>query len=1102
MKTIIITKLILLSACLAVYNTFAFNLGGINNKNYLLTFTYKEAVTICDVANENNYNLSYSIYDRFGRESRNVVYRYVLSGTTYSDLVAIFKYDRLGRPYKSYLPKTAANSHHIQDAFFIEEYPMYEYFFNDSAAYIQYFYEESTLNRRIAEIGAGHEWHKADKKNTSRSCANGNNLYCNVEIKRISINDNKIISVTGNYAPAALSGAKNIDEDGNESYRFYDIMGNVVFTRQINYGANHDTYFVYDAYNNLAAVIPPAAADNISDNYDLTVDPYVYLYNYDEYGRVTEKKLPGADPVYYVYDKADRLIFSQSGNQREKNKWSFYRYDQFGRTIIWGEVNMDATNTRQYLADRYKNSVFTETLTPSDGILKGYTNTYTVNSSEVPYIVNYYDNYNFLQLPQLADKSFACEGISYNSKPRSLLTGRYTAALGQNDGGEYVALYYDDYDNLVFSTSDILDLWQENTTYQYNFLNQPVNKTHNFTWFGDTNTEVYDYLYDYAGRLAETRYKYGENQKVSLSKNEYSQILGDLYKKMRYNKTDTITYNRNSRGWITNITTRDYSQKLYYQNSPADFWTTPCYNGNVSAAEINYNGYIFKQGYNYDQMNRLTGSSTKEPTHSQVTFSESLDYDKMGNTTSIYRVYGPYTNTQYMFMEYDGNQIKKVNANTQNPYPSPDQMRYPNMGIGDTEYYYDKNGNLKANLDYGITAIRNNVLNLPDTIQMSNGNLLVNMYLADGRKIGSVADIYHIPQAVTLDNVTKSSDPRTTINQMQFGNVYFENITPTRIYNDEGYISIYDMETNTPECKYYFYDRDYLGNITITDSRNNDDVKQQNRYFPSGSHIELMAQNPELQPYKFGGKEFVSMHGLDWYDFTMRNYSPLTFRFNSIDPLAEKYPEISPYVYCANNPMRYVDLRGDSIITVVNSTENGKTTSTTLSYTKDANGNYGFTDSDGKAYSGGDKFVSNLTAALDNLRSGSTGDALVNDLMNSTNTVNVLNRTKNGAYPDGKKILWDQNSTKGGINELGNENRPAYIGLGHEMAHIQDMWNGTFDNTTWVVIGDIKIPNAEKYATQIENRLRAEHAIPLRTHYVIDISTGKRIGLESTRIIK
>lgn len=70
------------------------------------------------------------------------------------------------------------------------------------------------------------------------------------------------------------------------------------------------------------------------------------------------------------------------------------------------------------------------------------------------------------------------------------------------------------------------------------------------------------------------------------------------------------------------------------------------------------------------------------------------------------------------------------------------------------------------------------------------------------------------------------------------------------------------------------------------------------------------------------------------------------------------------------------------------------------------------------------------------------------------------------------------------------------------MAHIQDTWNGTIDNSPWVTVGNVTIPNSEKYATHIENQLRAENGIPLRTHYGIDASSGTRVGLESTRIIR
>ena len=35
--------------------------------------------------------------------------------------------------------------------------------------------------------------------------------------------------------------------------------------------------------------------------------------------------------------------------------------------------------------------------------------------------------------------------------------------------------------------------------------------------------------------------------------------------------------------------------------------------------------------------------------------------------------------------------------------------------------------------------------------------------------------------------------------------------------------------------------------------------------------------------------------------------------FTTRDPLCEKYYDLSPYGYCAGNPMRYVDYKGDSI---------------------------------------------------------------------------------------------------------------------------------------------------------------------------------------------
>ena len=49
------------------------------------------------------------------------------------------------------------------------------------------------------------------------------------------------------------------------------------------------------------------------------------------------------------------------------------------------------------------------------------------------------------------------------------------------------------------------------------------------------------------------------------------------------------------------------------------------------------------------------------------------------------------------------------------------------------------------------------------------------------------------------------------------------------------------------------------------------------------------------------------MHGLNTYDYGARQYNPVTGRRDRMDPLSEKYYSISPYAYCMNNPVRFVD---------------------------------------------------------------------------------------------------------------------------------------------------------------------------------------------------
>ena len=73
--------------------------------------------------------------------------------------------------------------------------------------------------------------------------------------------------------------------------------------------------------------------------------------------------------------------------------------------------------------------------------------------------------------------------------------------------------------------------------------------------------------------------------------------------------------------------------------------------------------------------------------------------------------------------------------------------------------------------------------------------------------------------------------------------------------------------------------------------------------------------NASSQPYKYNGKELDRMHGLDTYDYGARQYDPVLGRWDRMDPLSEKYYDVSPYAYCENNPVRYNDPDGKQFMT-------------------------------------------------------------------------------------------------------------------------------------------------------------------------------------------
>ena len=139
------------------------------------------------------------------------------------------------------------------------------------------------------------------------------------------------------------------------------------------------------------------------------------------------------------------------------------------------------------------------------------------------------------------------------------------------------------------------------------------------------------------------------------------------------------------------------------------------------------------------------------------------------------------------------------------------------------------------------------------------------------------------------------------------GDFIYVNGTLKKILFPGGYMTFTNDDINQPE--YHFYITDHQGNVRVVANQNGE-VEQVNHYYPYGG---LMGEstNSDAQPYKYNGKELDRHHGLDWYDYGARWYNG--YSWTTADPLAEKYYDTSPYVYCLGNPIKYIDPDGREI---------------------------------------------------------------------------------------------------------------------------------------------------------------------------------------------
>jgi len=489
--------------------------------------------------------------------------------------------------------------------------------------------------------------------------------------------------------------------------------------------------------------------------------------------------------------------------------------------------------------------------------------------------------------------------------------------------------------------------------------------------------------------------------------------------------------------------------------------------------EIPTRGYKFS----YDNLSRLTAANYLEGGSTNDHFNTAYAYDKQGNMTSLSRRgntgTSTYGNIDVLTMTYAGNQLAKAEDAGSSVSLSA-SMDFKNNSNAVKEYSYDANGNLIQDLNKGINSITYNLLNLPQTLTISNSlGSATNSYTyaADGRKL----------KAVIGGKVTDYC-----------GNVIYENGVLKRILVEGGYIE---------GGAYYFYLTDHLGNNRVIANASGT-VVQTNHYYPFGmSFAEGIQTSP--QPYKYNGKELDTDRGLNLYDYSARYMDPALGRFNTVDPMAEKYYSISPYAYVRNNPIKFIDPDGQEIVFMI------KTSSETSRYQYMADGNLK-NISTGKMYSsssiggnvgliidgytkmlniGDGNYVKQVTTLIDSKNVHEINATISSDdnsgVQMGSRTISVSeaeNKAKKGEGIGTTTTYGDLSKNKLNNSDVGKTN---YTTVAHEVQHQYDYDQGKMKDS-WDKNGRrIKGQNsaAEQRAMKNEDKAREEENLERRRIY-------------------
>jgi YD repeat-containing protein len=887
--------------------------------------------------------VSYS--DASGRSLKSIAYKSSPQG---KDLLsATPEYDSFGRPKKSILPVPLNSS---TGQFAGNAQNLARIFYNDSAAFSEVSqYEASPMSRVFKSIGTGKAFRPNKENIQSLETGNfgiANLIVSGTGILKTSFVGNKIIKSTV------------VDEMANKTITYSDTEGRTL-EKHVQYtgdGSQQSHYlkttYIYDEIGRLAVVLPPKLYGIVTGSYFSYTNVYnqIYIYLYDERGRLISKNVPDAGRFEYVYNRLNQPVMSRNPQQLYENKWEFVKYDAMGRTVQTGIIN--SFSDRQTLQTAFDNFTAAYQFEERSTILEGYTNAsfplsigVQINAASIK-TVSFYDDYTWNASAAL---NFSQYKTPRYTNAKGLLTGNKVRKLASTSSATAEvwlasALYYDDKNRLIQSQSEnrfglinqtdvVLDfigqVLEEHTTYR-----KPNPSTSSAAITTDIATL---YTYDHAGRkLSATHSQNGRLE--PLASYEYDELGRLIKKKLNEAPVDFIVRQNetlNSRVDIakkyilikpgTTITpTSPYCafiaaglQQIAYQyNIRGSLRCINCTpSGRLDSSKVFsmlldyhedgrfYNGLMSQQSwktrtdtttrrfvYGYDKANRFINAVFKGKLNEK--YNENLSYDEDGNIQSLNR-FGLLTPTTYgridslSYIYYaSSNKLSGIIDNA-----DLNKGHKDNGSATDYTYtFYD--GSLKTDANKGITNIIYNYLGLPERIEFGASKRIENVYTADGAKLSS-----------------KFTDGTKILLKEYVGDLIYINDTLRSIWHDEGRI-VFD---NTAKATYQYFINDHLGSTRVVFQRQGDSVyvAQLINYSPSGVPLSELGSGPNLLTHLFQGKEWIDGFG---YDFLSRTYDPYTLRMLQVDG-ADQFA--SGYTGMGNNPVNMIDPDGQVAAPVI-----------------------------------------------------------------------------------------------------------------------------------------------------------------------------------------